>query len=119
MNYKMVHNCFTVADLEKSIEFYKKALGLTEVNRIVADGLIAVFLANGNAVHQLELLYLENHPDKYDLGDNEFHLAFTVNDFEKSLETHRAMGCVKSENPAINMYMIADSDGYILEIWGA
>lgn len=33
MNYKLVHACIRVMDLEKSLEFYKKALSMKETRR--------------------------------------------------------------------------------------
>ena len=36
MNFKMIHQNFNVFDLDKSIEFYNKALGLKEDRRINA-----------------------------------------------------------------------------------
>ena len=38
MNFKMVHENYNVADLDKSMAFYEKALGLHEVRRINGDG---------------------------------------------------------------------------------
>ena len=37
MNFRFCHNNFNVLDLEKSIAFYEKALGLKEVKRKTAD----------------------------------------------------------------------------------
>ena len=40
MKFKMVHENYNVADLNKSIAFYEKALGLHEVRRKNGDGFI-------------------------------------------------------------------------------
>ena len=37
MNFRFCHNNFNVLDLEKSIAFYEKALGLKEVKRKTAE----------------------------------------------------------------------------------
>ena len=37
MNFKFIHNNFNVLDLEKSLAFYEKALGLKEVKRMNAE----------------------------------------------------------------------------------
>ena len=83
MQFSFAHNNFNVRDLEKSIAFYNEALGLTEVLRKVAEdgSYILVFLgdAAGNT-HQLELTWLRDWDRPYNLGDNEFHLAFKVDD---------------------------------------
>ena len=37
MKFTMYHSCITVLNLEKSIEFYEKALGLSEIRRMEGD----------------------------------------------------------------------------------
>ena len=39
MRFKMVHENYNVSDLNRSLEFYEKALGLTEVRRKTAYAL--------------------------------------------------------------------------------
>lgn len=38
MKFKMIHENYNVADLDKSIAFYEKALGLHEVRRKDGNG---------------------------------------------------------------------------------
>ncbi len=118
MNFTFAHNNINVLDLEKSVEFYKKALGLTEVRRKeAADGsFILVFLGDGETNHNLELTWLKDWDRPYDLGDNEFHLAFTVDDYDAAHALHSEMGCICYENPGMGIYFIEDPDGYWLEI---
>ncbi len=118
MKFKLAHNNFNITDLEKSLKFYNDALGLTETRRINApDGaFIIVFLGDGATPHKLELTWLRDRTEKYDLGDNEFHLAFIVDDFQKAFELHKSMDCVCYENKSMGIYFIADPDGYWLEI---
>ena len=82
MNFKFNHNNLNVRDLEKSIQFYKDALGLTVVReKDAADGSFKlVYLGDGSSAHQLELTWLRDMDRPYDLGDNEIHLAFTVDE---------------------------------------
>ena len=42
MKFKMIHNNINVSNLEKSMAFYEKALGLKEVRRINGDGFTIV-----------------------------------------------------------------------------
>lgn len=118
MNFKFAHNNLNVYDLEKSLDFYKEALGLTEMRRKEAsDGsFIIVFLGDGQTAHMLELTWLRDMDRPYNLGDNEFHLAFTVEDFDAAYEKHKEMGCICYENPSMGIYFISDPDGYWLEI---
>ena len=118
MNFKMIHENYNVADLERSKAFYRQALGLEEVRRIDApDGAYTiVYLANGESDFQLELTWLREMDRPYDLGDCEFHLAFAVDDYEAAHKLHQEMGCICFENPAMGIYFIEDPDGYWIEI---
>ena len=118
MQFTFAHNNFNVLNLEKSLEFYKKALQLTEVRRREApDGsFILVFLGDGQMPHQLELTWLKDRQEPYNLGDNEFHLAFTADDFAAAHALHEQMGCICYENKAMGIYFINDPDNYWIEI---
>ncbi len=112
------HYNFNVADLEKSIAFYNEALGLTPVSRKEApDGSFQiVFLGDGKTDFRLELTWLRDHPQPYDLGECEFHLALQAEDYEAAHAKHEKMGCICFENPSMGIYFISDPDGYWLEI---
>ncbi len=118
MQFQMVHNNINVLDLARSMAFYRDALGLTECGRIEPDGgdFTIVYLTDGVGQHQLELTWLHDRTKPYDLGENEFHLAFQTDDFQGALARHREMGCVCYENPDMGIYFISDPDGYWLEI---
>lgn len=118
MKFKMVHENYNVADLEKSKAFYKEALGLEEKSRITAEdgSFIIIYLGNEESDFLLELTWLRDMDRPYNLGDCEFHLAFETDDMKKSHELHEKMGCICFENPAMGIYFIKDPDGYWLEI---
>lgn len=118
MKFRMVHNNFNVLDLDKSIKFYRDAFDMKEVHRITAgDGsFIIVYLEDGSSDHQLELTWLRDRREPYELGDNEFHLAFKVNDYAAAHARHEKMGCICYENPAMGIYFVSDPDGYWLEV---
>ena len=118
MNFRFIHYNFNVLDLEKSIKFYNDALDLKEVRRLTAaDGsYIIVYLGDGQTDFQLELTWLRDWKEPYNLGDNEMHLAFRVDDYDAAYARHKAMNCICYENPAMGIYFIKDPDGYWLEI---
>lgn len=119
MVFSFAHNNFNVRDLEKSLAFYREALGLTEVRRKEAEdgSFILVYLGDGaGSAHQLELTWLRDWDRPYNLGDNEFHLAFTVEDFQAAHDHHKQMGCICFENEKMGIYFINDPDNYWLEI---
>ncbi len=118
MKFTFYHNNINVLDLEKSISFYQKALGLTVSKEVEAeDGSFKlVFLGDGATPHLLELTWLRDMDRPYNLGDNEFHLAFHVDDMDTALALHKEMDCVCFENPEMGIYFISDPDGYWMEI---
>ncbi|MBQ7397154.1 MAG: VOC family protein [Lentisphaeria bacterium] len=116
--FKMIHQNFNVLDLEKSLAFYREALELKEVRRINAkDGsFIIVYLGDGVSDFQLELTWLRDRTEPYNLGDEEFHLAFRTDKFEEAHALHEKMGCIAYENKEMGIYFITDPDGYWLEV---
>lgn len=118
MKFVFDHNNINVLDLEKSVGFYKEALGLEEVRRHAAgDGsFILAFLGDGTTAHRLELTWLRDREEPYNLGDNEIHLAFRVDDFDAAYRHHKEMGCICYENVGMGIYFIEDPDGYWVEI---
>ena len=118
MKFTFAHNNINVLDLERSLAFYKEALGLAEVRRFAPEdgSFILVFLGDGVTGQKLELTWLRGRQGPYDLGDNEVHIAFRVDDFDAAYKRHKEMGVVCHENTAMGIYFIADPDGYWLEI---
>ena len=118
MKFKFYHNNINVLNLDKSIEFYQKALGLTVTREKAAeDGSFRlVFLGDETTPHLLELTWLRDMNRPYDLGDNESHLAMKTDDMDAALALHREMGCVCFENLEMGVYFINDPDGYWIEI---
>ena len=118
MKFTFCHNNFNVVNLEKSLEFYEKSLGLKEVRRKVAEdgSFILVYLGDGSSTHTLELTWLRDWDRPYNLGDNEFHLALRVDDFDAAYNLHKELGCICYENKEMGIYFIADPDNYWIEI---
>ena len=118
MKFRFCHNNINVLNLEKSLEFYKEALGLVEVRRKNAEdgSFILVYLGDGKSSHTLELTWLRDWDRPYNLGDNEFHLALRVDDFDGAYKLHKEMGCICYENKDMGIYFIADPDNYWIEI---
>ncbi len=118
MKFKMVHENYNVFDLEKSMTFYEKAFGMKETSRKNADdgSFIIVYMQTPESDFELELTWLRDMDRPYNLGDQEFHLAFVTDDYEASHTLHSEMGCICYENPEMGIYFIEDPDGYWLEI---
>ena len=116
MRFTFAHNNLNVLNLEKSLSFYAKALQLVETRRVEKSDFTLVFLGDGQTPHQLELTWLKDRTEPYNLGDNEIHLAFRVDDFATAHDLHKEMGCICFENEAMGIYFIEDPDGYWIEI---
>ena len=116
MKFQMYHENYNVTDLDKSLAFYEKALGLKEKRRVNGEDFVIAYLGNDESDFELELTWLRDRTEPYSLGDNEFYLAFRTEDFEAAHALHEKMGCICYENPAMGIYFINDPDGYWLEI---
>lgn len=123
MNYKMLHTCIRVMDLEKSLKFYQEALGLVETRRkdFPEDKFTLVFLSDEDKNYEMELTYNYNPDKPYEIGNGFSHIAVSVEDLEASRERHKEMGYkvtklmgLSGEKP--RFYFVTDPDGYDVEV---
>jgi lactoylglutathione lyase len=116
MRFTFAHNNINVLNLDVSLDFYRQALGLTETGRLEKPDFTLVYLGDGSSPHLLELTWLHDRKEPYNLGDNEIHLAFFVDDMDEAYALHTGMSCVCFENKSMGLYFIVDPDGYWIEI---
>ncbi|GHU62952.1 lactoylglutathione lyase [Clostridia bacterium] len=118
MNFQMIHSNRNILDLNKSLTFYQEALGFVEKRRKEGpDGsFILVYLEGKGSPYQLELTWLKDRKEPYQLGDNEIHLAVRTDDYQAAHTLHEKLGCICYENPEMGIYFIHDPDGYWIEI---
>jgi len=118
MKFSFDHNNINVLDLEKSVQFYKEALGFIETRRFhpADDSFTLVFLGDETTKHKLELTCMRDRTEAYNLGENEFHLAVVTEDFDEAYVYHKKMGCICYENKPMGIYFIMDPDGYWTEV---
>ena len=114
------HFNINVTDLERSLAFYDRALGLKEISRKQADdgSFILAYLGDGETGFRLELTWLRDHAaTPYELGENESHLCVRVaGDYEAVRAYHKELGCVCFENHEMGLYFINDPDDYWIEV---
>ncbi len=113
------HFNINVTNLERSLEFYDKALGLREISRKEAsDGsFVLVYIGDGETGFRLELTWLRDKTGTYELGDNESHLCVRVaGDYDQVRAFHKANGWVCFENEKMGLYFINDPDDYWIEV---
>ncbi|MBQ1273793.1 MAG: VOC family protein [Cellulosilyticum sp.] len=120
---KMLHTCIRVMDLEKSLDFYKNALGLIEVSRkdFPEHSFTLVYLSDKIGGYELELTYNYNPEKPYELGNGFSHIAVATPDLEANHEKHAAMGYEVTPlkglpGEAPHYYFVTDPDGYKVEI---
>lgn len=123
MNYKMLHTCIRVMDLEKSLKFYKDALGLVEQKRkdFPEHKFTLVYLSDESGNYELELTYNYNPEKPYELGNGFSHIAVAVDDLEGSRERHKEMGYKVTKLMGLpdsppKFYFVTDPDGYEVEV---
>jgi len=109
---------FNVRDLDASVKFYEDTLGLKIIRSVENEekGFKIAFLGYETGGFLLELTWLKAHEEAYDLGEQEFHLAFTAEDFPKMYKKHKEMGIIVYDNEDMGIYFLEDPDGYWLEI---
>ncbi len=114
------HYNINVTDLNRSVEFYQKALSLRKCGEIQGpEGAFTIYyLEAPEGDFRLELTWLRDHTQPYELGENENHLAVRLDEdnFDKVHEYHKQLGIVCFENPAMGIYFINDPDDYWIEI---
>lgn len=118
MKLKINHFNINVTDIDKSIQFYKNNLGLSvfRTNKASNGDYIITFMTDEKKETFIELTWLKSKIGKYNLGDNEIHLAFTTDDFNQTYNLHKKNNVIIYENKEMGIYFIVDPDGYWIEI---
>ena len=78
--------------------------------------LVRCNMGDGKSDFSLELTWLRDRKEPYNLGENEFHLAFVTDDYEAAFKKHSEMGCVCFNNEEMGIYFINDPDNYWIEV---
>ncbi len=123
---RYLHTMLRVKNLDKSVDFYTRLMGMTELRRReVPEGKYTlVFIGYGDeASHTvLELTYNWGKDDGYDLGTGFGHLAVGVADVAATCAALRAAGVKITREPGPVKFgttiiaFIEDPDGYKIEL---
>ena len=119
---KILHTCINVADMDRSLEFYMKQVGLKFVSRreIKQNNAEIAFLKDEDGA----AIELTHWRDKKELkeGDNFDHIAFAVNDIYITVRNLRSKGVAIAMEPyslqgsTSKIAFIKDPDGNWLEL---
>lgn len=123
MHVQFAHVCIRVMNLEKSMEFYQKALDLRESRRMDFPDhkFTLVFLKDNKTDFELELTYNYDQVEPYEIGNGYSHLAIFADDLEGLNQKHKEMGLNPTDlmglpgNPP-GYYFLDDPDGYHIEV---
>jgi lactoylglutathione lyase len=123
--FSYLHTMLRVGNLEASVGFYTKLLGMKELrrNEVPAGQYTLVFIGYGDekAHTVLELTYNWG-TDHYEIGTAFGHLALGVPDIYATCETLRAAGVKITREPGPVKFgttviaFIEDPDGYKIEL---
>ena len=125
MKAKFSYVGIRVRDLQRSIDFYTKVLGMKVTGRSKieqAKGEV-VSLVSEDGGFTLELNYYEEgspHRVEYVVGEGLDHLAFNVDDLGKALEEARSMGyrvSLEMKTDASRWAYIEDPNGIWIELF--
>ena len=122
---RILHTMLRVGDLQRSIDFYTKVLGMkllrTSENPEYKYTLAFVGYGNNPDHAELELTYNWG-VDKYDMGSAYGHIAISAEDIYKTCEQVRAAGGNITREPGpvkggtTVIAFITDPDGYKVEL---
>ena len=121
---KAIHMMVRVLDLDRSIAFYRTALGLEVADRFDFDSFTLVYLRNAEADFEVELTLNKGRAEPYSLGDGYGHVAFCVDDLDGE---HQRLGDAgigpqpikeffRDGGLMARFFFIQDPDGYKIEV---
>jgi lactoylglutathione lyase len=121
---KFLHLMIRVADLDRSIAFYRDAFGMAESHRLDFDEFTLVYLREPESGAEIELTLNKGTTTPYTHGTGYGHVAFAVDE----IETFREQLALRSHQPgdlkmlrrgdtvAARFFFITDPDGYKIEV---
>jgi lactoylglutathione lyase len=125
MNMRFLHTMLRVGDLEKSVSFYAKMLGMKELRRNdVPDGKYTlVFMGYASNPEQAEIELTYNYGvTSYEIGTAFGHLALGVPDVAATCASIKAAGgkVTREAGPVkfgtTIIAFVEDPDGYKIEL---
>lgn len=120
---KLIHSMIRVRDLDASIAFYDRALGLKIADRYDFDGFTLVYLRNEESDFEVELTWNHDRNTAYSHGEGYGHIAVAVDDLEaehaRLTDAELAPMAIKEfyreEALMARFFFIKDPDGYKIE----
>ena len=125
-NFRFLHTMIRVLNLEKSIDFYTRHLGMSVLRKSeYPEGKFSlVFVGYGNEKTNtvIEMTYNWDQKEPYEIGSGFGHLALSVPDIYLACNQMRDEGVIISREPGPMKHgttviaFIEDPDGYKIEL---
>ena len=121
MGAELIHTCYRITDIDKSVDFYEK-LGFEELRRMdLSDGATNIFMGLPGDGARLELTYNPG-VESYEIGTGYGHIAITAEDLDGTLENLAGIG-IEPEKPPYQvreggsrLCFVRDPDDYRIEL---
>ena len=121
---KMIHSMIRVLDEQRSVDFYRKAFGLSVADRVPFDGFTLIYLSNPETGFELELTVNAGQEEPYNLGNGYGHLAVLVDDVEVEYRRFTDLGLTVGKlvdmphdgKPFARFFFATDPDGYKIKV---
>ncbi len=121
---KIIHTMIRVLDLDRSIEFYQQAFGLTPSRQLDFDDFALVYLRNDENDVELELTMNKGETEAYSHGSGYGHVAVCVEDLDAEYKRLKALDMKPTNIVAFEpddkllarFFFVSDPDGYEIEV---
>lgn len=121
---KPIHSMIRVLEEARSVDFYRRALGLEVKDRLAFDGFTLLYLRAAEGPFELELTVNHDRTEAYALGDGYGHLAVAVDDLaaeharmsREGIEPGPMREMAHAGKPLARFFFITDPDGYRTEV---
>lgn len=121
---KIIHSMIRVIDEQRSLAFYRDALGLEVADRFPFDGFTLLYLRNPENDVEIELTVNHGRTEPYGHGDGYGHVAVAVEDLDAEharmaaagIETQPIREFFRDGSLMARFFFIADPDGYKIEV---
>ena len=121
---KAIHTMIRVLDEQRSVDFYRNALGLEIDARFDFDDFTLVYLRNLEADFEIELTVNKDRTEPYTHGDGYGHIAVAVDDLDGAHEKMTGLGLDpdpikefhREGSLMARFFFIQDPDSYKIEV---
>ena len=121
---KIIHTMIRVLELDRSLEFYEQAFGLTPSHQLDFDDFALVYLRNDENDMEIELTLNKGESTPYSHGNGYGHVAMCVDDLDAEHKRFAELGFEPTETVAFapdnkllaRFFFVTDPDGYEIEV---